>query len=149
MGHVRLFEWSSGELVAEWSAWVEDRQTVVVDDRARVFWLSHALSGPYPQPAPVLPALMVATPSEPRKVFASVTDQPWDMSLVDDEIRARSADSAHRPIRIPLSGNEAGRVLPLERRRGLRRAILLPCRRRTGHPRVRRWCARMPGCSRR
>ncbi|MDP8904400.1 MAG: hypothetical protein M3N29_03650 [Chloroflexota bacterium] len=115
MGHVRLFAWPSGELVSKWPAWVEDFQTIVVDGAGRMIWVSlDSLSGPYPKPAPVLPALMAATPSQSPRVLATVTDHPWDLSLVGGEIRAQTADGAHRPIRIPLSGPDAGRVLPLE-----------------------------------
>jgi uncharacterized membrane protein YhaH (DUF805 family) len=112
-GHVRLFAWPSGDLLAKWPAWVEDRQTLVLDDEGRMIWVSRDRSGPYPRPAPLLPFLLEATASQPPTILMQLTDHAWDLSLVDDEIRGARADGTDAPVRIPLSGVAAGHVLPL------------------------------------
>ncbi len=108
MGHVRLFEWPSGRLLAQWPGWVEDRQTVVVDDDGRVVWVSTAMEPPWAQ------TLMAARAGETPRVLVPATVVWSDLSLVNGELRGRTGGGDHRPVSIPLTGPDAGRALPLD-----------------------------------
>ena len=108
-GTISLFEWPSQKVIARWPAWIEDMQTLAVDDRGRVYWMAHAMEPPWTS------AVMTVAPGEiPTVVLRPRDDEQllWDISLSAGELRGHS-NTDHEPMRIPLAGSEAGTLRPL------------------------------------
>jgi hypothetical protein len=110
-GHVRLFSWPLGDLVATWDAWVEDEQTLAVDDAGRAYWTTAVLQPPWDEgiqaAAPGGAPTWLIRKGGPEEVLL------WDLTWSAGELRAQTANS-HVAVHLPLSGPDEGRIIPVD-----------------------------------